>query len=90
MNENKQLDLQGFSGNKVEVIRSFGKTFVRKTAKNMSYNIKMKHAPIIRTPMGGYRGYGPTHSQTLEKLFFGVPGLLVISNDQIHNQHYIH
>ena len=39
--------------------------------------------------MGGYRGYGPTHSQTLEKLFFGVPGLLVISNDQIHNQYNI-
>jgi len=43
LNENKQLDLQGFSGNKVEVIRSFGKTFVRKTAKNVSYNIKMEH-----------------------------------------------
>lgn len=42
MNENKQLDLQGFSGNKIEVIRSAGKTFVRKTAKNLSYNIKME------------------------------------------------
>ncbi len=42
MNENKQLDLQGFSGNKVEVIRSLGKTFVRKTAKDISYNIKME------------------------------------------------
>lgn len=42
MNENKQLDLQGFSGNKVEVIRSLGKTFVRKTAKDISHNIKMK------------------------------------------------
>ena len=30
---------------------------------------------VIRTPMGGRRGYGPTHSQTLEKLFLGVPGL---------------
>jgi len=26
---------------------------------------------VIRTPMGGRRGYGPTHSQTLEKLFAG-------------------
>ena len=42
LNENKQLDLQGFSGNKIEVIRSAGKTFVRKTAKNLSYNIKME------------------------------------------------
>ena len=30
---------------------------------------------IIRTPMGGGRGYGPTHSQSLEKYFLGMPGL---------------
>ena len=42
MNENKQLDLNGFSGNKIEVIRSEGKTFVRKTAKNSSYNERME------------------------------------------------
>jgi len=30
---------------------------------------------VVRTPMGGRRGYGPTHSQTLEKHFLGVPGL---------------
>jgi pyruvate/2-oxoglutarate/acetoin dehydrogenase E1 component len=29
--------------------------------------------------MGGRRGYGPTHSQTLEKLFLGVPGLRVVA-----------
>jgi pyruvate/2-oxoglutarate/acetoin dehydrogenase E1 component len=34
---------------------------------------------VIRTPMGGRRGYGPTHSQTLEKLFIGVPGLRVLA-----------
>lgn len=34
---------------------------------------------VIRTPMGGRRGYGPTHSQTLEKLFLGLPGLHVVS-----------
>lgn len=32
---------------------------------------------IVRTPMGGGRGYGPTHSQSLEKHFLGVPGLRV-------------
>jgi len=42
LNENKQLDLKGFSGNKIEVIRSEGKTFVRKTAKNSLSNEKMK------------------------------------------------
>lgn len=34
---------------------------------------------IIRTPMGGRRGYGPTHSQTLEKYFFGIPNFSVIA-----------
>ncbi|MFA1538109.1 dehydrogenase E1 component subunit alpha/beta [Actinomadura monticuli] len=34
---------------------------------------------VVRTPMGGGRGYGPTHSQTLESMFFGVPGLRVLA-----------
>jgi pyruvate/2-oxoglutarate/acetoin dehydrogenase E1 component len=34
---------------------------------------------VVRTPMGGYRGYGPTHSQSLEKHFLGVPGLRVVA-----------
>jgi pyruvate/2-oxoglutarate/acetoin dehydrogenase E1 component len=34
---------------------------------------------VIRTPMGGRRGYGPTHSQTLEKFYLGVPGLRVLA-----------
>jgi pyruvate/2-oxoglutarate/acetoin dehydrogenase E1 component len=34
---------------------------------------------VIRTPMGGRRGYGPTHSQTLEKHFLGVPGIKVVA-----------
>jgi 2-oxoisovalerate dehydrogenase E1 component len=34
---------------------------------------------IVRTPMGGRRGYGPTHSQSLEKHFLGIPGLEVIA-----------
>lgn len=34
---------------------------------------------VVRTPMGGRRGYGPTHSQSLEKLVLGVPGTRVIA-----------
>jgi len=30
---------------------------------------------VARAPMGGRRRYGPTHSQSLERLFLGVPGL---------------
>jgi 2-oxoisovalerate dehydrogenase E1 component len=38
---------------------------------------------IMRTPMGGFRGYGPTHSQSLEKHFLGIPGLEVIALNQL-------
>jgi pyruvate dehydrogenase E1 component beta subunit len=30
---------------------------------------------IVRCPVGGGRGYGPTHSQSLQKHLLGVPGL---------------
>jgi pyruvate/2-oxoglutarate/acetoin dehydrogenase E1 component len=43
------------------------------------YNNQVRLPLVIRTPMGGRRGYGPTHSQTLEKLYLGVPGMSVIS-----------
>jgi len=43
------------------------------------YNQQVRVPLVIRTPMGGRRGYGPTHSQTLEKLFLGVPGLRVLA-----------
>lgn len=43
------------------------------------YNDQVKVPLVIRTPMGGRRGYGPTHSQTLEKLLLGVPGLNVLA-----------
>jgi 2-oxoisovalerate dehydrogenase E1 component len=43
------------------------------------YNDQVHVPLVIRTPMGGRRGYGPTHSQTIEKLFLGVPGLRVLA-----------
>jgi 2-oxoisovalerate dehydrogenase E1 component len=37
-------------------------------------------APVrIRTPMGGKRGYGPTHSQSLEKHLVGIDNLAVFA-----------
>lgn len=38
-----------------------------------------KESIIIRMPMGGYRGYGATHSQTLEKYLVGIPGVFVVA-----------
>jgi 2-oxoisovalerate dehydrogenase E1 component len=42
------------------------------------YNGRVTSAIVIRTPMGGGRGYGPTHSQNIEKHFVGIPGLRVV------------
>ena len=43
------------------------------------YNDQVHLPLVVRTPMGGRRGYGPTHSQTLEKILLGVPGLSVLA-----------
>jgi pyruvate/2-oxoglutarate/acetoin dehydrogenase E1 component len=40
---------------------------------------------VVRTPMGGRRGYGPTHSQSLEKLLLGVPGIHVVAASECHD-----
>ena len=40
---------------------------------------------VVRTPMGGRRGYGPTHSQTLEKVLLGVPGIKVVAPSECHD-----
>ena len=43
------------------------------------YNDQVRVPIVVRMPMGGRRGYGPTHSQSLEKMFLGVPGLKVVA-----------
>jgi pyruvate/2-oxoglutarate/acetoin dehydrogenase E1 component len=40
---------------------------------------------VIRTPMGGGRGYGAVHSQSLEKMFLGIPGLVVVAPSHFHS-----
>ncbi len=34
---------------------------------------------VLRTPSGGGRGYGPTHSQSLEAVMASIPGLKVVA-----------
>jgi pyruvate/2-oxoglutarate/acetoin dehydrogenase E1 component len=43
------------------------------------YNNQVEVPLVIRVPMGGRRGYGPTHSQSLEKIFMGIPGIRMIA-----------
>ncbi len=40
---------------------------------------------VIRTPAGGRRGYGPTHSQSPENLLTAVPGLTVVYGSHRHD-----
>ncbi|HEY3310095.1 MAG TPA: transketolase C-terminal domain-containing protein [Anaerolineales bacterium] len=49
------------------------------------YNEQVRVPVVVRAPMGGRRGYGPTHSQSLEKLFLGVPGLKVVAPNTLHD-----
>jgi pyruvate/2-oxoglutarate/acetoin dehydrogenase E1 component len=43
------------------------------------YNDQVRVPLVVRAPMGARRGYGPTHSQSVEKHFLGVPGLWVVA-----------
>ena len=60
--------------------------FINHAAKiyNM-YNKKISCPVVFRTPMGGKRGYGPTHSQSLEKHFIGMDMFEIIAlNKYLH------
>jgi pyruvate/2-oxoglutarate/acetoin dehydrogenase E1 component len=47
-------------------------------AKSVSmYGRRVELPLLVRCPTGGGRGYGPTHSQSLQKHFIGIPGLAV-------------
>ena len=49
------------------------------------YNDQIDTPVVIRTPVGGRRGYGPTHSQSLEKMFCGVPGIVTVAISRRHD-----
>jgi 2-oxoisovalerate dehydrogenase E1 component len=54
--------------------------FVNHAAKfSFMYAGQVQVPLVVRTPMGGKRGYGPTHSQSLEKHLLGVPGTRVLA-----------
>ena len=43
------------------------------------FNKKATCPVVIRTPMGGRRGYGPTHSQTLDKFLIGIDNIKTVA-----------
>jgi len=54
--------------------------FINHAAKVYNMYYKKINCPVVfRTPMGGKRGYGPTHSQSLEKHFIGMDTFEIIA-----------
>jgi 2-oxoisovalerate dehydrogenase E1 component len=49
------------------------------------YHEQVETPVVIRTPVGAGRGYGPTHSQSIEKMFLGIPGLVVVAISLRHD-----
>lgn len=49
------------------------------------FNDRARVPCVIRTPMGGGRGYGPTHSQSIEKMFLGTPDIRVVAPSHAHD-----
>ncbi|MFI6813926.1 alpha-ketoacid dehydrogenase subunit beta [Nonomuraea sp. NPDC050328] len=49
------------------------------------YGRRLPLRMIVRCPMGGGRGYGPTHSQSLQKHFIGMPGLALYELSPFHD-----
>jgi 2-oxoisovalerate dehydrogenase E1 component len=47
------------------------------------YNRKIHCGVVYRTPMGAGRGYGPTHSQSLEKHFLGMDTFCILAVNRI-------
>ncbi|WP_049572085.1 alpha-ketoacid dehydrogenase subunit beta [Nonomuraea sp. SBT364] len=55
-------------------------------AKSVSmYGEPVPMRMVVRCPMGGGRGYGPTHSQSLQKHFVGIPGLALYEVSPFHD-----
>ena len=49
------------------------------------YGRRLPMRLLVRCPVGGHRGYGPTHSQSPQKHFIGVPNLAVYELSQLHD-----
>lgn len=43
------------------------------------YNHQVRCPLVVRTPMGGRRGYGPTHSQSLDRFLIGIDNVRVLA-----------
>ena len=60
------------------------------TKFNKMYHERINNKIIVRTAVGGRRGYGPTHSQNTEKYFLGIPGSQIISLNYLYDPKLIY
>ena len=59
-------------------------------AKSVSmFGDPQEHRVVVRCPTGGNRGYGATHSQSLQKHFIGVPDLNLFELSPFHDSHEV-
>ena len=49
------------------------------------YNHQISCPIVLRTPMGGGRGYGPTHSQTLDRFLIGIDNVTTVALNTLVN-----
>jgi pyruvate/2-oxoglutarate/acetoin dehydrogenase E1 component len=55
-------------------------------AKSVSmYGSTVPMQLVVRCPVGGHRGYGPTHSQSVQKHFLGIPNLSLFEMTPLHD-----
>jgi 2-oxoisovalerate dehydrogenase E1 component len=54
------------------------------------FNGKITCPVTVRTPMGGKRGYGPTHSQSIEKHFLGIDNFSIIALNHRISPYYVY
>jgi 2-oxoisovalerate dehydrogenase E1 component len=49
------------------------------------YGESLDHSILFRCPVGGHRGYGATHSQSVQKFFIGIPNLNLFELSPLHD-----
>lgn len=49
------------------------------------YGLRVPMSLVVRCPVGGNRGYGPTHSQSPQKHFVGIPNLALYELSPFHD-----
>ncbi|WP_162551226.1 alpha-ketoacid dehydrogenase subunit beta [Paenibacillus tepidiphilus] len=53
------------------------------------YGRRLELPMIVRCANGGYRGYGATHSQSMQKYFMGIPNLSVYELSPFHDNYAV-